>query len=270
MRKLTGMLLLTGLFGSAGATEYWEACNGCSDPQERQAAVRSVPANTAGLFYVYVMDFEQVTVQKYRVSVLYARRDGGYQSLARRIPTEAHIVFEFEQTVHVIKDLMSSFEGGTPVPEEIAPSAYDLIHNTHLQTRVSDYLNENLNIWQSIAAPVAVPLRALGKIVNLNFVISVTFADGSTARFVLTGLDGTLFSIRYTFELREGSARDADGNLIPSSADQAAPYSGIFSSDAQADALLDFINTWYAEEMAPLICRSETTSGGITVTCKRR
>ena len=270
MRKLTGMLLLMGLFSSAGATEYWESCNGCSDSQERQAAVRSAPRNTAGIFEVYVMDFEQVTVQKYRVSVFYARRDGGYQSAAFKLQTEAHIVYEFEQAVFAIKDRLASIEDGTPIPPAIVPSVYDLVHDARLQKRVSDYINENLNLWQSIAAPVAVPLRALGKIVDLNFIISVTFSDGSTANFVLTGLDGTLFSLSYTFEFEEGSARDADGNLVPSSADQAAPYSGVFSNDANAEALVDFINEWYSQEMAPLICSSENSSSGVTVTCKRR
>jgi len=270
MKRLTGMLILMGLFSSAGATEYWEACNGCSDPQERQAAVRSVPANTAGIFDAYVMDFERVTVQKYRVSVFFARRDGGYQSAAIRVPTEAHIAYEFEQTVHAIKEDIASFEDDTPIPPGIAPSVYDLVHDARLQKRISDYINENLNIWQSIAAPLAVPLRALGKIVDLNLGISVTFADGSTAKFILTGLDGGLFSVSYTFEFEEGSARDADGNLIPSSADQAAPYSGVFSTTANAEALIDFINQWYSGEMAPLICSSESTSGGVTVTCKKR
>lgn len=270
MKRLTGMLLLMGLLGSANATEYWDACNGCSDTQERQAAVRSVPVNTPGVFDVYVMDFERVTVQKFRVSVFYARRDGGYQSAAIKTLTEAHIAYEFEQTVHAIKDDFLAASDSTPIPPGVAPSVYDVIHNTNLQQQLSAYINENMNIWQSIAAPVAVPLRVLGKIVDLNFGISVTFADGSTARFVLTGLDGTLFSLSYTFEFDDGSARDADGNLVPSSADEAAPYSGVFSTGANADALIDFINEWYSGEMAPLVCSTESTSGGVTVTCKKR
>jgi hypothetical protein len=264
------MLFFMLLLGSANATEYWEACNGCSDTQERQAAVRSVPVNTPGIFDVYVMDFQQVTVQKYRVSVFFARRDGGYQSAAIKTSTEAHIAYEFEQTVHAIKGDFLSVEDDIPIPPGVAPSVYDVIHNTSLQKRLSDYINENMSIWQSIAAPVAVPLRVLGKIVDLNFGISVTFADGSTARFLLTGLDGTLFSLVYTFEFEKGTARDADGNLVPSTAEEAAPYSGVFSTTANAEALIDFINEWYSGEMAPLVCSAESTSGGVTVTCKKR
>ena len=67
-----------------------------------------------------------------------------------------------------------------------------------------------------------------------------------------------------------GSARDADGNLIPSSANEAAPYVGIFSTQAFAEDMVDFIVRWYSEGGAQVLCRSEASSGGVTVTCKRR
>ena len=270
MKKLTGMLLLLGFLGTAQANEYWEACNGCSAPQQERTAIRAVPAGAAGIAYVYIMDFERVRLQKYRVVTFYARRDGGNQSVASKVATEAHIVYEFEQAVEAIQAEFDAFAGDTPIPPGIAPSAYDVVNSRNLQQRVADYIDDNMNLWQTLGAPVSIPLRALGKIINLNLFISVTFSDGSTAKFDLTEVEGSLFSISYKFELQEGSARDADGNLIPASAAEAAPYSGVFSNEENAEALVDFVTRWYSQERAPIVCYTEEGSGGVVVTCRRR
>jgi hypothetical protein len=219
---------------------------------------------------VYIMDFEGEKVQKYRVATIYEPRDGGYQSAAIPVSTEAHIRYEFEQSVAAIKADIASFKAGTRIPEDVAASAFDIVHSTVVQQRVSDYVNEHLNLWQSIGAPVSVPLSALGKIVNLNFYVSITFSDGSTAKLELTGLEGSLSEIRYSFALMEGSARDADGNLIPDTAAEAAPYQGVFSTQPNADQMVDFITRWYAQGGSQVQCTAESSSGGVTVTCKRR
>lgn len=270
MKKLTGMLLLLGMLGTAQANEYWEACSGCSEPQQQRAAILAVPRGAAGIAYVYIMDFERVRLQKYRVETFFARRDDSNLPVAHKVPTEAHIVYEFEQAIDAIQRDIDAFDGDTPIPPEIAPSAYDVIHSGILQEQVSDYINANMNFWQSIGAPVSIPLQALGKLIDLNLFIAVTFSDGSTARFNLKGLEGSLMSIRYKLELQEGSVRDADGNLIPANSAEAAPYSGVFSNEQNAEALVDFVTRWYSREGVGINCYSEDVASGITVTCRRR
>jgi len=272
MRKLIAIctVLVTGSFTSAGATEIWEACNSCSDRQVNRAAMRAIPANTAGQFDVYIMDFAREVVQKYEVRTFYDSRERSYLTAAWAVTTEAHIAYEFSEVVHAIKQELASFPPVTPIPEDVAPSAFDIVHSALLQQRVSDYVNEHLTFWQTIGAPAAVPLSAFGKIVDLNFIVSVSFSDGSTANLALTGLEGAITEIRYAFEFVAGSARDADGNLIPSDASDAAPYSGIFSTQAFADDMADFIVRWYSEGGALISCRSEVSSGGVTVICNRR
>lgn len=272
MRHLITILavLLLTVTVRADAASYWGGCDSCSQRQKVRAAINTAPANTVGFHDVYLMDFERESVQKYRVTTLYEPRDGGYMSAARAVPTEAHIRYEFEQSVAAIKADIESFQAGTEIPAEIAESAYDIVHSTVLQRRVSDYVNEHLSIWQSIGAPVSVPLSALGKIVNLNLYISITFSDGSTAKLELSGLEGSLSEISYSFELMEGSVRDADGNLIPDTAAAAAPYHGVFSTQPFADRMVDFITDWYAQGGGQVQCRSEVSSGGVTVVCKRR
>ena len=272
MRNLIPILtvFLLAMGARAEATAYWGACDSCSQRQQVRAAIREAPARSVGRHDVYIMDFDRNAIQKYRVTTLYEPRDGGYMSAAMPVTTEAHIRYEFEQSVAAIKADIASFETGTAIPGEVARSAFDIVHNSVLQQRVSDYVNNHLNLWQSIGAPVAVPLTALGKVVNLNFVISVTFSDGSTAKLELTGLEGSLGDVSYRFELMEGSARDADGNLIPDTAAEAAPYEGVFSTQPFADQMVDFITRWYAEGGAQVQCTSQVSSGGVTVTCKRR
>ena len=116
---------------------------------------------------------------------------------------------------------------------------------------------------------MAVPLSAFGRITGLNFVIPVTFADGSTAKFLLTGLEGSIMGIRYAFEFEVGSGRDADGNLIPSNPAEAAPYAGEFSSDAAADLMTEFIGRWYSFSGSAIRCRSYASGTTVTVVCKR-
>jgi hypothetical protein len=272
MQKLMTILVLfaASVMTNAHATDIWEACNSCSDSQLPRKAIRAVPENTPGRFDVYVMDFTRERLHKYHVTTFYDSRERSYLTAALAVGVEGHVEHEFLQGVRAIKQDITSFAAGTPIPRDVAPSAFDIVHNVLLQRRVSDYVNEHLTIWQTIGAPVSVPLTAFGKIVDLNFVISVTFSDGSTAQLALTGLEGSLTEIRYTFELVEGSARDADGNLIPSTLAEAAPYVGIFSTQAFANDMVDFIVRWYAEGGARLQCRSEESSSGVTVTCKRR
>ena len=272
MQKLIAFctLFVSGAFTTAGATEIWEACNGCSDRQILRTATRAVPTNTLGQRDVYVMDFAGESLQKYRVTTFYDAGEGGYLSAALKVRVESHIEYEYLQGVRAIKKDIAALESGTEIPKEVAPSAFEVVHSALLQRRVSDYINEHLSFWETIGAPVSVPLQAFGKIVDLNFVVSVIFSDGSTAKLALTGLEGSITEIRYTFELVEGSARDADGNLIPSTASEAAPYSGIFSTQDYAENMVDFIVRWYSEGGAQVQCRSESDPGGVTVTCKRR
>jgi hypothetical protein len=272
MQKLIAIctLLASGAFSTAGATEIWEACNSCSDRQRLRAAIRAVPADPPSHVDVYIMDFTREALRKYRVSTIYEPFDSGYFPSAQIVPVEAHIEYEFAEGVRAIKRDIVTAMAGTLIPADVAESAFDIVHNSLLQKLVSDYVNDNLSIWQTIGAPVSVPLQAFGKIVDLNFVVTVTFSDGSKAKFALTGLEGSLTEIHYTFEFVKGSARDADDNLIPSSAEQAAPYVGVSSTQAFADNMVEFILRWYSDGHVSVQCRSEVTADGVTVTCLRR
>lgn len=272
MKKLTGTIILVAawLVAPAEASEYWTSCDSCSDRQERRTATLAVPDGLLGGYDVYVADFGRETVRKYQVYVLYDPEHRRLDRTAMRRTTEAHIEYEFVQAVQAIKADIASLAAGKLIPEEVVPSAFDMVHSAVDRQRIADYINDNLSIWETIGAPTSVPLQLLGKIVDLKLTISVIFSDGSTAKFMLSGVEGTLFEFDYLFELVEGSAKDADGNLIPVTDLEAAPYQGVFSEQRFAEQMMDFIVTWYARTPMPRIeCRAEAISDSIVVTCKR-
>jgi hypothetical protein len=267
---LIGVIMLVGGAQAANASEYWDGCSGCSLKQQRWKATRAVPSGTVGRFDVYILDFERAAIQKFDVMTAWDPYEDIYGTVSAAVNTEAHIAYEFETLVHAVKQDIARFEAGTRIPEEIAASAYDLVHSNVTRARVSDYINEHLNIWQAIAAPASIPLQALGKIVDLNLVVSVTFADGSAAKFLLSGIEGDLLSISYVFAMLEDSLTDADGNQIPPNSEEAAPYAGVFSTDTNAQEMTNFIIAWYSQQGAKIECRSTVEPDGITVICKRR
>jgi len=273
MHRLILMIVLTvaGAFASANATEYWEDCSGCSSSQQRWAAKRAVPRNAIGQFDVYIMDFERESLQKYLVGVVFDPREGGFVTAAAEVQTESHVAYEFGQVVEAMKDDIASFEAGKVIPKRVVGSAFDIVHSSVRQQRVVDYINEHFTFLEAIALPVFVPLAVLGKIVNLNLTISVSFSDGSTAKFVLTGIDGSPLDVEYAFAILEGSLKDADGNLIPSTAAEAAPYLGEFSTQAFALEMRTFILSWYSGQSSGSIsCKTTVGPDRVTVTCKRR
>ena len=270
MKHQVWMLILMAAAGSADAAEYWSSCNSCSEPQAQRAALWAAPAKTFGRHHVYVADFSRGAIRKYVVWSEYEPELGGWRSVAWPVVTESYIAHEFAQLVAAMKTDVSSLESGKRVPRDIVGSAYDLVHSSLNQQRVADYIISHMSLWESIGAPVFVPLSLFRKVVDLNLTIPVAFADGSTASFVLTGVSGSLGNLDYMFELVDGSARDPDGNLIPGRASEAAPFEGAFSSELAAQRMLDFVTYWYPSSTGLVIeCSTKQIGSEIILTCKR-
>ena len=269
MKHLVWILMF--LATAADANEYWTSCNSCSSSQMQRAALQAVPARIIGRHDSYVADFDRGTIQKYAVWWELDAEYRAWESSVWRVRTESHVEYEFAQVVSAMKTDVASFEAGKIIPGDVVGSAYDLVHSAQEQQEVAQYIIQHLSIWETIGVPVFIPLSLFRKIVDLNLVISVSFSDGSTAQFLLTGLTGSLSELEYVFELVDGSARDADGNLIPGNENEAAPFSGEFSSEASAQRMLNFINTWYTAptKLTVIRCSSVQVGNNIIVTCKR-
>ena len=270
MKHREWILVLAVLSANANAEEYWANCNDCSEPQAQRVALQAAPRIIVGRHDVYVADFEREIVRKFTVAWEFDAEFREWESTVSTSAAEPYIAYEFAQIVTAMKADISSLEVGKLVPDDIVGSAYDVVHSSVNQQRVANYIVANMNIWESIGAPVFVPLSFFRKIVDLNLTISVTFADGSTAKFVLTGLEGSLGELRYVFELLDDSATDADGNVIPDSVADAAPFDGRFSSEGRAQQIINFIETWYMPNIGFVIkCSTKQYRDHIVVTCKR-
>lgn len=270
MKYRVWILMLMAIAADADAAEVWASCNSCSEPQAQRAALRSVEGAMVGRHDAYIADFDRESVRKYSVWREYDPEFRAWESSLRPVATESHVAHEFAQVVSAMKADVAALEPGKPVPADVVESAYDLVHNSVNRQRVANYVYRNMSMWETIGAPVFVPLSLLRKVVDLNLTISVSFADGSTAQFVLTGIDGSLGDLEYVFELVDGTARDADGNVIPRSAVEAAPFEGTFSSQITAQRMVNFIQAWYVAPTGPVIqCSSKQVGNNIVVTCKR-
>lgn len=272
MKNHVWILIVVTLTASAAANagEYWNSCNSCSETQLQRAALRAVDGAIFGRHDVYVVDFGGETVRKFGVWREYDAEFRVWESSAWPVPVESHVGHEFAQVVSAMKADVASLESGKLVPADVVDSAYDIVHNSVNRQRVANYIKNHMSFWESIGAPAFVPLSLLRKVVDLNLTVSVIFADGSTAKFVLTGVDGSLGELDYVFELVDGSARDADGNIIPVSIVEAAPFEGTFSSELAAQRMVDFIRMWYVSSVRPVIeCYSTQIGNNIIVTCRR-
>ncbi len=272
MKYQVWILFLVTMMASvaADAGEYWKTCNSCSGSQAQRAAFWAVPLETFGRHDAYVADFDREIVRKYNVRWRYDPEFRDWESSIWQVSVESYIQHEFAQIVGVMKADVASLESGRPVPGDVVGSAFDLVHNSVNQRRVAEYIVGSMSLWEAVGAPMFVPLSIFRRIVDLNLTVSVTFADGSTARFVLTGVDGSLGELEYVFEFVDGSARDADGNSIPGNVIEAAPFEGTFSSNVSAQRMANFIQTWYSSSTGPVIqCTSTQVGNNIIVTCKR-
>lgn len=104
------------------------------------------------------------------------------------------------------------------IPPEIADSVHSVVLSAQIEDDVATYAASNMDVFAKIGALADAALSVFGKIVDLRGYIEVEFSDGSIARFELTGLgeddDG---NIVFELKLMEGSAKDSDGNNIPTS-----------------------------------------------------
>lgn len=101
---------------------------------------------------------------------------------------------------------------------KIAGNTHSVVVSAQTEDQVADYVASHLGVFETIGAFGDAILEIFNKIVDIDGYVDVEFADGSTARFELTGLAKVDGDFVFEFELQ--SAKDSDGNNIPTSADE--------------------------------------------------
>ncbi|WP_444917622.1 hypothetical protein [Microbulbifer sp. JMSA003] len=125
------------------------------------------------------------------------------------------------------------------VPESTLGSAWGMSGSSANTKAVEDLIFDHLEGLDVLYAYESAVVQLIGKLVGLQAVANVVFADGSTALFKISGAqrDGTL-----TFSYVPGSAYDENGNKIPDNLNQ---FSGTYEmSPKMFEDFRDAIERW--------------------------
>ena len=266
MKKFQALtLLLSTLFlsGYAKSAVYWETCNSCTVSEMEWVAKRAVPTRTNGQFSVYVMDITSEIIKKFQVTAVFEPETFLSFTAARLKTVESHIQSDYDAAIVDLDDFLKN-NADIEIPSDVLDSAFGLVHSTYNQNQVNAYVANNLNNWQIWGAITSIPLAALGKLVDVNSVLELSYSDGSTSTVRLSGVKGDFSTqVEFEFEYKQGSAKDADGNQIPSNEAEARTETTSSTMD-RAAALADFIELWYS---GSVVCTSRIERNLIITTC---
>ncbi len=273
------IILLGAIVQGTKAGEYWETCNSCSAIEKEWAAERASPNIRNGNNYVYIMDIQSKTLTKYKVTSFYNRQEGVTIETTTKLTVDVQMDTDFRSFVSELElqklDLVGN---GIELPSSLGiNSAFDIIHNPGFRNSISTHVSTHIGFIDVKIAGLVLPLTAIDKIASVVFIVPVTFPDGSTANWVLTGssLMG-VFTGEYEYTYVEGSAKDRQGNNIAENAEDAvgiATYDNDSGAENMTDMLRrdDFINQWYGNSGGGTITCTWTFSNGIaTITCKTK
>ncbi len=250
---------------SVSSSEYWDECNSCSSSQMKRKAKNAIPRESDKRFSVYITNSTDKTIKKYSVTTFNSEEKHLAGAFARSVQIEANIAADFEKLMNDL-DLLKA---GMDIPASVVNSAFDLIHNNYNRTQVSNYMNANFNVVQTLGAAASIPLLIFKKL-GLNSVVPLSFADGSTAEFVLTGVsDDYISGIIFDLDFNPGSAFDAGGNSIPETQEQANNYEGTWNNTNDAYEMGYWINRWYYSNGGGWVCRTVAVKGHSYTTCSR-
>ena len=101
------------------------------------------------------------------------------------------------------------------LPSSIGETVFDGIKDTRIENQVSNYLStfgDYQRIMANIGAYASLPLQLLGEVVKFSGTMTVTFPDGGTMQFEVSGVDS---SKKIVWTYKKGIAKDGNGNKIP-------------------------------------------------------
>jgi len=213
MKKITtlatGLLMAFGMSGSVQAEDLFTECSSCTSASSFYNVASYVGShNGTDNDVVYVLNSDTGTMHKYSVVNLSYRDSIFFEPIVEELALTAEDITNKYQLMEDINALRSYVYD---VPTDLANSAYDLIGDGQLQNLVeSSYIN-NQSVGTRLANYVATLALLAGKIVsNINFVIEVSFSDGSKAIFKVTGVDANA-----DITLKLLSAENSEESPIP-------------------------------------------------------
>ena len=255
----TALLISTFASFESNAENILTQCNTCSTSSSYETVAEYVGDNNGGAVdFVYVANFKDQVVNKYKVVTIKSREPG--------VPdiTQVYgqiLTLEQHNSMQLLLDNVAALQSGPVVaPKDIANSAYELIGSTSTQNNLKKSYIDNQSLEQRIENVTAAIASTATNVINVNFVIEFSFSDGSKATFKITGIDGD-----GNVQLTLTEAIDADLNQIPITKDALLANGSMnFSTQGQKGI------TRYVEAAArygiPVSIGSTLSSGG-TMTC---
>ncbi len=108
-------------------------------------------------------------------------------------------------------------------PDNLANSVLDLIGSNRNQALIKNHYNNNMSMLTRINTYGSTVLNLAGKVLNIKWIATIKFSDGSYANFRITGLD---HNSDFTFKLI--SAHDSDGTELPLTKNQFVTFGEIY------------------------------------------
>ncbi|MCW8091725.1 hypothetical protein [Alteromonas sp. ASW11-130] len=216
MKKLI-MLVTFALISVSSYAEDIYPCDFKCSSAFSQAVKVSASVSTGTIFSV--VDLKDYSARTYVAERYYNRAAGEYLERAKQITTTTRA----KNVANEVKTRMKSIqEQGITIPASTARSAHDLILVPSTRQTVAQMLYSNMNFENKARSYFSFIVNTLSSMVpvpNITIYFKVPFSNGSTALFVVSGLSfdhGDIIG-ELTYEYVEGSAKDSDGNIIPSS-----------------------------------------------------
>jgi hypothetical protein len=256
----TALLISTFASFESNAENILTQCNTCSTSSSYEVVAEYVGDNNgSAVDFVYVANFKDQVVNKYKVVTIKSREPG--------VPdiTQVHsqiLTLAQQNSMQLLLDNVAALQGGPVVaPKDIADSAYELIGSTSTQNNLKKSYIDNQSLEQRIENVTAAIASTATNVINVNFVIEFSFSDGSKATFKITGIDGD-----GNVQLTLTEAIDADLNQIPITKD-ALLTNGSMNFSTQGKAGMTRYLDAAARFGIPISTGASTLSSGGTMTC---
>jgi hypothetical protein len=212
---LLSALLITLSFVSSkvSATETYSnttsiKCDWCVSNYNFEVVATGL-AKPASTQFVYILNFTSSEIRKYRVrqAILGNGHIGEPQVALLSVDSTLKNTFD---AMSVERNVISDFfDFSKDVPPSVAGSVYDLVGTPSVVNDVADYYNANMTLLEAIGNYTALSVLLQGKLVGINYVVELSFSDGSSAVYKINGL---LNGFDFQFEYLSG--KDADNNNI--------------------------------------------------------
>lgn len=221
------LLLTVGLITSSALSSFSVSanntlvnCSYCSSQAQFEYVVKS-QSLIEGTSYVYVSNIDSGMLTKYYRKYIPGDAQYGEQAtvIVKPVAVDATSARNFNKAVQQHSEIADLLDTIKEVPDHVARSAWQLGANPVFRQDVAKYYRDNQSLRQLVGNYTATLATLGGKLGGFKLYVTVSFTDGSMARYQIVGIDEN-GQLEFAFL----SAQDNLGNSIPTSISQMEGY----------------------------------------------